>query len=87
MAKQVFMDIHTHIIPGVDDGSDSMKETMKMIKQAYDEDIRVIIATPHYGLVNPDYDPVETERLLGEVRRAVRDKYQDLHIVMGSRFS
>ena len=84
MAKQVFMDIHTHIIPGVDDGSDSMKETMKMIKQAYDEDIRVIIATPHYGLVNPDYDPVETERLLGEVRSAVRDKYQDLHIVMGN---
>lgn len=78
------MDIHTHIIPGVDDGSDSMKETMEMIKQAYDEDIRVIIATPHYGLLNPDYDPVETKRILADVRKKAGEKYPDLHIVMGN---
>lgn len=43
-------DIHCHILPGVDDGSRDMEQTMRMIKTAYEEDIRLIIATPHYHI-------------------------------------
>ena len=43
-----FIDIHTHILPEVDDGSSSMEETIKMLQIAQEQQIETIIATPHY---------------------------------------
>lgn len=43
-----YIDIHSHILPQVDDGSKSMKQTSSMLKIAYQEGIRTIIVTPHY---------------------------------------
>ena len=43
-----FIDIHTHILPEVDDGSGSMEETIKMLQLAQEQQIATIIATPHY---------------------------------------
>ncbi len=42
------IDIHTHILPGIDDGSSSLKESLEMCRAAYDDGIRTIVATPHY---------------------------------------
>ncbi len=43
-----FVDMHTHILPEVDDGSTSMEETLQMLEMEYEEGVRTIIATPHY---------------------------------------
>ena len=43
-----FIDAHCHIIPGVDDGAKNKEETADMLKIAYDEGIRCIVATPHH---------------------------------------
>ncbi|MGN1191868.1 MAG: CpsB/CapC family capsule biosynthesis tyrosine phosphatase [Dorea sp.] len=43
-----YIDMHCHILPGVDDGAADVQEMMKMLKIAYSEGIRCIIATPHY---------------------------------------
>jgi protein-tyrosine phosphatase len=45
-----FIDIHSHILPAVDDGSVSLMQTRNMLKIAYEEGIHYIIATPHYGV-------------------------------------
>ncbi len=42
------VDIHSHILPGVDDGSKSMDETLRMLRIAQSEGITDMIATPHY---------------------------------------
>lgn len=42
-----YIDIHCHILPGVDDGSDSFDESVEMLKMAYKNGIRAIVATPH----------------------------------------
>ena len=42
------VDIHAHIIPGVDDGSDSVEESLAMIRQAYEGGTRSMVMTPHY---------------------------------------
>lgn len=42
------IDIHTHIIPKVDDGSKSIEETFELFKEAANEGFTDIILTPHY---------------------------------------
>lgn len=41
------LDLHTHILPGVDDGSRSLKESEKMLKLARAAGVSEIVATPH----------------------------------------
>lgn len=42
------IDIHTHIIPSVDDGSDSINKSLEIVKNAIDNGITDIICTPHF---------------------------------------
>lgn len=42
------IDIHSHVIPTVDDGSRSVDETFKMIKEAHRAGFNGIICTSHY---------------------------------------
>lgn len=53
-----FYDIHTHILPGVDDGSKSPDESKHMLQMAYDQGVRHIVATPHFS-VKGDNHPVD----------------------------
>jgi protein-tyrosine phosphatase len=43
------IDIHCHILPNVDDGADSLEASFNMARQAAEEGIRSIIATPHHN--------------------------------------
>lgn len=43
-----YIDMHCHIVPGVDDGARDMETAVEMAKMAYSDGIRTIIATPHY---------------------------------------
>lgn len=43
-----YCDIHSHILPGVDDGATNIYEASSMLSIAYDEGIRCIVATPHF---------------------------------------
>lgn len=42
------IDIHCHILSGMDDGASDLQESVAMAKQAYKDGIRHIIATPHF---------------------------------------
>lgn len=50
------VDIHCHLLFGVDDGSDSIKESIEMLKRAKNQGIDAIILTPHYRHGMFDYD-------------------------------
>lgn len=52
------VDIHNHILFGVDEGALNLKQSKNMLKKMYDEGVRTIIATPNYGVgcVNPSKD-------------------------------
>lgn len=42
------IDIHSHVIPNVDDGSTSIDASIKLLKDAIDEGVTDLICTPHY---------------------------------------
>jgi protein-tyrosine phosphatase len=41
------IDLHCHILPGVDDGAKSMEESLSMARKALEDGIHTIVATPH----------------------------------------
>ena len=43
-----FVDTHCHILSGVDDGAQTVEEMQQMLRMAYEDGIRYIIATPHH---------------------------------------
>jgi len=52
----VYIDIHSHIIPGIDDGAKDEAMALKMLRIANDCGTRHIIATPHYVYGNTRYE-------------------------------
>ncbi len=43
----LLIDLHCHILPGIDDGSVNTDESIAMAKRAVSDGIRAIVATPH----------------------------------------
>ncbi|GIP35128.1 tyrosine-protein phosphatase [Paenibacillus sp. J2TS4] len=48
------IDIHCHILPGLDDGSPSIEQSLQMARMAVQDGISTIVATPHHA--NGKYD-------------------------------
>ena len=42
------VDIHSHILPKIDDGSQGLSMTYEMLRRCSDDGVKKIIATPHY---------------------------------------
>lgn len=49
-------DFHSHILPGIDDGSASLEESIAMLRMEAEQGIGHVIATPHFY---PQYDTPE----------------------------
>jgi protein-tyrosine phosphatase len=48
--KEIFpvtTDIHSHILPGIDDGSPDIETSLQLVKGLYDLGYRKLVATPH----------------------------------------
>jgi len=41
------IDIHSHILPGLDDGAKNMTETLHIVRQLHQAGFKTLIATPH----------------------------------------
>ena len=44
------IDLHSHILPNIDDGSQSLEESIQIIKQAVSNGVTDIVVTPHFIL-------------------------------------
>jgi protein-tyrosine phosphatase len=42
------IDLHTHILPGLDDGAGSWEESLKMARMAVEDGIDAVVCTPHW---------------------------------------
>ena len=73
-----FIDIHSHIIYGADDGAESMTEAIRMLQADRDQGAAAVFATPHYGRENNNYLPKAA---------GVREKFELLKAMSGRKKS
>lgn len=62
------VDIHSHILPGVDDGAKSWETAVEMVRLAYADGTRHMAATPHAN-ANYGYDRASAEEMLAELKK------------------
>lgn len=76
------IDLHSHCLPGVDDGVTTLEASLELLRAAREDGIDRIAATPH---VRDDYPtaPEEMERLVGEVNAAARAASVGVEVLPG----
>ena len=77
------VDMHSHIIYGIDDGSKSKEMTLEMLKLSIECGVKKIVATPHYmkGRFNVEYSEVKDK--VNELRQMVSEEKLDIEIYCG----
>lgn len=78
------IDIHCHILPGLDDGAQNMEEAIQMARIAYEDGISVIVATPHTmnGIFINKRDSVLSG--VDQLQKALIEEDIDIRILPGS---
>ena len=78
------IDIHTHILYGVDDGAKDINDSMGLLDEEREQGVDQVILTPHYG---PKFGHPDTE-VLREKFEAIREKahkyYPEIQLYLGS---
>ncbi|SEC59686.1 tyrosine-protein phosphatase [Terriglobus roseus] len=64
------VDIHQHLLFGIDDGSKSLEQSVAMVQMAMDDGFTHVVATPHANDRYP-YDRARNERLLQQIRETL----------------
>lgn len=76
------IDIHCHILPGIDDGAKTIQDSLAMAREAVREGIHTIIATPH---LNSQYNNRKqlVVNKVEELNQAIQEAEINLNILPG----
>ncbi len=69
------VDIHTHVLPGVDDGARDWDTCLQMLVKSAEYGVNTIIATPHYLPWKKNATPENISRLCCEVEEQLQTKH------------
>lgn len=77
------IDIHTHILPGVDDGATTIEESLEIIDYLKDMGMTDIVLTSHY-IKNTDYNSNQAQRK--EILKQLESKIEKtgIHLYLGN---
>ncbi len=81
---EYYIDMHCHCLPGIDDGAKNKEESLEMLKQAYADGIRGIIATPHYHYRRGNASKEVVLAKVAEMQEAVKESCPELQIYPGN---
>ncbi len=81
------IDIHSHVLPMVDDGSSSVETSLRMLDEAYKEGTDIIFLTPHYAYPYEFINPKEKIQPLFEDLKYIVDREGiPIEIRLGTEF-
>ena len=79
-----FVDIHTHILPSVDDGAENMQEACEMVRMAWQDGTKVLFLTPHYRGDCRHYSPQNLQEVFLQLREQVAEEMPDVRLFLGT---
>jgi len=82
-----YVDIHAHLLPGIDDGPDDLEQALSMARTAVDCGIETLVATPH---LRADFPGVHIQELAGraeELRAHLAQHQIALNVVQAAEVS
>lgn len=82
-----FVDIHAHVLPGIDDGPADLDGTLEMARAAAAAGTRTLSATPHLRADFPDVHLHELQERCQRVREAIEVEGIPVRIVCGAEVS
>jgi len=80
-----YIDIHTHILPGIDDGAKTLEESLEIIGGAKKAGFSTMVATPHK--IETVYDP--TDKIIRDSMAALNEheqRWDKLKIISGVEY-
>jgi protein-tyrosine phosphatase len=78
------IDLHCHLLPGIDDGPATMDGTLAMARAAAADGTRVIVATPHVSWTFPHNTATVIATAVDRVRAALAEAAIELDVRMGA---
>lgn len=77
------IDIHSHILPGIDDGAQTIDDAINMAKLAVEEGITKIIATPHHNNGKYTNKKVDIEERVSKLNHILQKDNIPLEVLPG----
>ncbi|MDI6872260.1 MAG: phosphotransferase [Bacillota bacterium] len=83
--KDQIIDLHAHVLPGLDDGPGRLEEAVELLKLLERDGVGTVVATPHVapGFFWP-YDPARMEDKLAELRQAAAAAALEIEVIGGA---
>jgi len=63
-----FIDIHSHVLPGIDDGAQDERDALEMLRIAANDGICQIIATPHFHYRRGHASPEQIKQAVSKMQ-------------------
>lgn len=79
-----YIDIHFHILPGIDDGSEDLSTSMKMLRIAAKSGTTGLILTPHNKPGRHSADPFAIASLTEKLKREMAKENIDIKLYFGN---
>ncbi len=80
------IDLHTHILPGIDDGPSTFEESLELARAASSAGTRVMVATPHVSWSYPN-DAETIAPLIDELNLRIRLEEIELEVLAGAEIA
>lgn len=77
------IDIHTHILPQIDDGASSMEEALALARQAVQNGIHKVIATPHHYARGYYSESGQIKEAAAKLNEALEQQGIELEVLTG----
>ncbi len=80
------IDLHTHILPGIDDGASDMEQSLAMAQIAVNDGITIIVATPHVITGEIDNSKQKILENVGNLNKCLEEAGITLQILPGAEY-
>jgi len=80
----MMIDLHCHLLPGIDDGAKTMDDALEMVRLAIENGIHKVVATPHITPGHYDNDIHSITDVFNRFSNTVKQHHLDFELAMAA---